>query len=108
MAEPTTKVIAYALFVVSFLVMLYYILRQARDNRKIAIDDFGPNIAGSVLCGWGIQAESLRVRRDGLCRSAFHISIAAVIKPVRAWTRHILLFVDQVTPSVSIDAYNVL
>tara|TARA_Y100001935_G_scaffold255381_1_gene268079 strand:- start:1394 stop:1636 length:243 start_codon:yes stop_codon:yes gene_type:complete len=52
MAEPTTRVIAYALFVVSFLVMLYYILRQARDNRKIAIDDFGPNIAGSdVISG---------------------------------------------------------
>ena len=45
--ESTTKSIAYAVFVISFLVMIYYITKQAKENRRAVIYDTAPRIAGS-------------------------------------------------------------
>ncbi|MEC8540927.1 MAG: hypothetical protein VXY53_03710 [Candidatus Thermoplasmatota archaeon] len=45
--ESTTKSIAYAVFFISFLVMIYYITKQAKENRRAVINDTAPRIAGS-------------------------------------------------------------
>ena len=45
--ESTTKNIAYAIFALSFLVMVYFIAKQARKNRISAVDSHAPKIAGS-------------------------------------------------------------
>ena len=45
--ESTTKNIAYAVFVISFLVMIYFITKQAKENRRAIIDDAAPKVAGS-------------------------------------------------------------
>ena len=45
--EATTKNIAYAIFAISFFVMIYFITKQARENRSASIDQHAPKIAGS-------------------------------------------------------------
>ncbi len=45
--ESTTKNVAYVIFAISFLVMIYFITKQARQNRLISIDQNAPKIAGS-------------------------------------------------------------
>jgi len=49
--ESTTKNIAYAIFALSFLVMVYFIAKQARQNRISAVDSHAPKIAGSDTIG---------------------------------------------------------
>ncbi|RJU81387.1 MAG: hypothetical protein DWB99_06500 [Candidatus Poseidoniales archaeon] len=45
--EQTTKNVAYILLGISFLVMMWFILKQAKQNREDSIEDSSPNIAGS-------------------------------------------------------------
>ena len=45
--ETTTKNIAYAIFAISFFIMIYFITKQARENRLTSIDQHAPKIAGS-------------------------------------------------------------
>ena len=45
--ESTTKNIAYFIFVISFFVMVYFIINQAKHNRKSSIEDNAPKVAGS-------------------------------------------------------------
>ena len=45
--ETTTKNIAYAIFIISFFIMIYFITKQARENRLTSIDQHAPKIAGS-------------------------------------------------------------
>ena len=44
--ETTTKNIAYAIFAISFFIMIYFITKQARENRLTSIDQHAPKIAG--------------------------------------------------------------
>ncbi len=45
--ETTTKNIAYAIFAISFFIMIYFITKQAKENRLTSIDQNAPKIAGS-------------------------------------------------------------
>ena len=45
--ETTTKNIAYAIFAISFFIMIYFITKQAKENRLTSIDQHTPKIAGS-------------------------------------------------------------
>ena len=45
--ETTTKNIAYAIFAISFFIMIYRITKQAKENRLTSIDQNAPKIAGS-------------------------------------------------------------
>ena len=45
--ENTTKNVAYIIFAISFFVMVYFITKQARENRLTSIDENAPKIAGS-------------------------------------------------------------
>ncbi|DAC59652.1 MAG TPA: hypothetical protein D7I07_01655 [Candidatus Poseidoniales archaeon] len=45
--ESTTRTIAYAIFGISFAVMIYFIAKQAAQNRKSFVDDKAPKIAGA-------------------------------------------------------------
>jgi len=45
--ESTTKNVAYVIFAISFFVMIYFITKQARENRLASIDENAPKIAGS-------------------------------------------------------------
>ena len=51
--ESTTRTIAYAIFGISFAVMIYFIAKQAAQNRKSAIIDNAPKIAGSDIISGG-------------------------------------------------------
>ena len=45
--EQTTKNVAYVILGISFLVMMWFIIKQARQNREDSIESNLPNIAGS-------------------------------------------------------------
>ena len=45
--EQTTKNVAYIILGISFLVMMWFIIKQARQNREQSIDSNLPNIAGN-------------------------------------------------------------
>lgn len=45
--EQTTKNVAYIILGISFLVMMWFILKQAKQNREDSLDENSPNIAGS-------------------------------------------------------------
>ncbi len=45
--EQTTKNVAYIILGISFLVMMWFIIKQARQNREDSIESISPNIAGS-------------------------------------------------------------
>lgn len=45
--EQTTKNVAYIILGISFLVMIWFILKQAKQNREDSIESGLPNIAGS-------------------------------------------------------------
>ena len=45
--ETATKNIAYAIFAISFFIMIYFITKQAKENRLTSIDQNAPKIAGS-------------------------------------------------------------
>ena len=50
--DSATKTIAYAIFAISFLIMIYFIMQQARKNRLSTIDQHAPKVAGhDVLAG---------------------------------------------------------
>lgn len=49
--ESTTKNIAYFIFIISFFVMLYFIINQARHNRKSSVEGNAPKVAGSDKMG---------------------------------------------------------
>ena len=53
--ETTTKNVAYAIFAISFLVMIYFITKQARENRLTSIDENAPKIAGSDVLSGGAK-----------------------------------------------------
>ena len=53
--ESTTRTIAYAIFGISFAVMIYFIAKQAAQNRKSAIIDNAPKIAGSDIITGGAK-----------------------------------------------------
>ena len=42
--DSSTKTIAYAIFAISFLIMIYFIMQQARKNRLSTIDQHAPKI----------------------------------------------------------------
>ena len=45
--EQTTKNVAYIILGISFLVMIWFIVKQAKQNREDSIESGLPNIAGS-------------------------------------------------------------
>ena len=45
--EQTTKNVAYIILGISFLVMMWFILKQAKQNREDSLDESSPNVAGS-------------------------------------------------------------
>ena len=45
--ETTIKNVAYATFAISFFIMIYFITKQARENRLTSIDQHATRIAGS-------------------------------------------------------------
>ena len=45
--EQTTKNVAYIILGISFLVMMWFILKQAKQNREDSIEHGAPNVAGS-------------------------------------------------------------
>ena len=45
--EQTTKNVAYIILGISFLVMMWFIIKQARQNREESIESNLPNIAGN-------------------------------------------------------------
>lgn len=45
--ETTIRNVAYAIFAISFFIMIYFITKQARENRLTSIDQHAPRIAGS-------------------------------------------------------------
>ena len=45
--EQTTKNVAYIILGISFLVMMWFILKQAKQNREASLDENSQNIAGS-------------------------------------------------------------
>ena len=45
--EQTTKNVAYLILGISFLVMIWFIVKQAKQNREDSIESGLPNIAGS-------------------------------------------------------------
>lgn len=49
--ESTTKNIAYFIFIISFFVMVYFIVNQARHNRKSSVVENAPKVAGSDEIG---------------------------------------------------------
>ena len=54
--ESTTKSIAYIIFIISFFVMIYFIINQAKHNRKSSVEDNAPKVAGSDQMGGGAKA----------------------------------------------------
>ena len=53
--ESTTKSIAYIIFIISFFVMIYFIINQAKHNRKSSVEDNAPKVAGSDQMGGGAK-----------------------------------------------------
>ena len=53
--ESTTKSIAYIIFIISFFVMIYFIINQAKHNRKSSVEDNAPKVAGSDQIGGGAK-----------------------------------------------------
>lgn len=45
--EETTKSIAYILLAISFLVMMWFIIKQAKQNRDVSVKEHKPKVAGS-------------------------------------------------------------
>ena len=45
--EQLTKNVAYIILGISFLVMMWFIIKQAKQNREDSIESSSPNIAGS-------------------------------------------------------------
>ena len=45
--EQTTKNVAYMIMGISFLVMMWFILKQAKQNREDSLEENSPNVAGS-------------------------------------------------------------
>ena len=45
--EQTTKNVAYIIIGISFLVMMWFILKQAKQNREDSLEENSPNVAGS-------------------------------------------------------------
>ena len=53
--ESTTKNIAYFIFIISFFVMVYFIINQAKHNRKSSIEEIAPKVAGSDQISGGAK-----------------------------------------------------
>ena len=53
--ESTTKSIAYIIFIISFFVMIYFIINQGKHNRKSSVEDNAPKVAGSDQMGGGAK-----------------------------------------------------
>tara|TARA_B100001250_G_scaffold410547_1_gene437214 strand:- start:2262 stop:2510 length:249 start_codon:yes stop_codon:yes gene_type:complete len=53
--EAMTKNVAYFILIVSFLVMTWFIVNQAKDNRKSAVDGIAPKIAGDDKMSGGAK-----------------------------------------------------
>tara|TARA_B100001564_G_scaffold77028_1_gene61627 strand:+ start:425 stop:670 length:246 start_codon:yes stop_codon:yes gene_type:complete len=53
--ESTTKNIAYFIFIISFFVMVYFIINQAKHNRKSSIEVNAPKVAGSDQISGGAK-----------------------------------------------------
>ena len=53
--ESTTKNIAYFIFIISFFVMIYFIINQAKHNRKSSVEENAPKVAGSDQMGGGAK-----------------------------------------------------
>ena len=86
--ESTTKNIAYFIFIISFFVMVYFIINQARHNRKSSVVENAPKVAGSDEMGGGAknptafeepELELLRWRRSlsGTALSLPAVALAA-------------------------------
>ena len=45
--EQTTKNVAYIIMGISFLVMMWFILKQAKQNREDSLEENSSNVAGS-------------------------------------------------------------
>ena len=45
--EQTTKNVAYIIMGISFLVMMWFILKQAKQNLEDSLEENSPNVAGS-------------------------------------------------------------
>ena len=65
--ETTIRNVAYAIFAISFFIMIYFITKQARENRLTSIDQHAPRIAGSdELSGRAKNPQQLEKRRINL------------------------------------------
>ena len=46
MSEEMTLNIAYGLLIIALGLMIWFIIRKAKENRQMAIDDSAPKVAG--------------------------------------------------------------
>ena len=51
MSEQLTLNIAYGLLLIALGLMIYFIVRKAKENRQVAIDDSAPKVAGDDELG---------------------------------------------------------
>ena len=45
-----TKNVAYFLLAVSFLAMMWFIVKQAKQNRNVSVEDHKPRLPGMTNC----------------------------------------------------------
>ena len=45
----------YLLLAISFLVMMWFIVRQAKENRNVSVEDHKPKVAGSDKLSGGAK-----------------------------------------------------
>ena len=53
--EGMTKNVAYLLLAISFLVMMWFIVKQAKENRNVSVEDHKPKVAGSDKLSGGAK-----------------------------------------------------
>ena len=51
MSEEMTLNIAYGLLIIALGLMVWFIIRKAKENRQMAIDDSAPKVAGEDEIG---------------------------------------------------------
>tara|TARA_B100001123_G_C15214581_1_gene988658 strand:- start:632 stop:874 length:243 start_codon:yes stop_codon:yes gene_type:complete len=51
MSEEMTLNIAYGLLIIALGLMIWFIIRKAKENRQMAIDDSAPKVAGEDEIG---------------------------------------------------------